>query len=110
MKIVKNEWQKFVLWMTVLSAIMGAVRDKGISFSVAGLFGCILNGLIAGSIIYGIWYAIIGRRKKLSPPTQASQSKWDIIKDNLKIIGFILLVLFVLGIIISIVAILLVHK
>ncbi len=69
MKIVRNEWQRFVLWTTILWAVYGAMRDisfnRNISFSVAGLLGNILMGIIYGSVFYGIWYAIIGRRNKL---------------------------------------------
>ena len=76
MKLVKNEWQKFILWTAILSAILGAIRDKAISFSLAGLFGCILMGAIYGSVFYGIWYVAIGRRKKSSKvPPQTPQSK-----------------------------------
>jgi Trk-type K+ transport system membrane component len=109
MKILKHEWLKFVIWTTILAAIVRA-SERNFSLETP-----ILTGIIFGSIIYGIWYALIGRRRKsLQDSSQAPQSKWkrvwNAVKENLKILGFILLFFFIVGILISMIVPLLIRS
>jgi len=71
-------WLKFVFWTMVVSIIIRFITTTltGQSFCglMARLFGgieylflfieLIISSIVLGSIIFGIWYAVIGRRRK----------------------------------------------
>ncbi len=73
-----KSWLKFVVWTIIIGTIMRFIitRLTGQPFFglMATMFGgieyifmliqMIISGVILGSIIFGVWYAFFGRKKK----------------------------------------------
>jgi len=73
-----NSWLKFVAWTTIIGTIIRFIVTRLIGQPFFGLmatmFGgieyifiliqMIISGIILGSIIFGVWYAFSGRKKK----------------------------------------------
>ena len=76
-------WLKFVVWTTVIGTILRFIITRitgepflGIMAAIYGgieylffLIEMIIGGVVLGSIIFGIWYVIAGRKKKHNKPT-----------------------------------------
>ena len=69
-------WLKFVVWTMVISTItyfiiatitgepfFGPTRLGGIRYLLF-MYAMIISGIVVGSIIFGIWYIVVGRKKK----------------------------------------------
>jgi len=69
---MRKIWSKFVLWTTVVIAIvkgLGHPQEIVSAFSsidefIASLFGLILFGVITSTFIFGLWYVFAGRKQK----------------------------------------------
>ncbi len=71
-------WFKFVLWTIVVSIILRFITTRLTGQSFWGLMArlyegveylflliqLIISGVVIGSIIFGIWYAVAGRKNK----------------------------------------------
>jgi len=72
-------WFKFVLWVTAIFAIidfiyrilngsfLGALKSGlagTIGYFIGALISIVIGGILFGSIIFAIWYAVAGRKKQ----------------------------------------------
>ena len=74
-------WLKFVLWTTVIGVILRFVITRitgqpffGLLATIQGgieyllvIVQLIVAGIVLGTIIFGIWYIVAGRRKPQAP-------------------------------------------
>ncbi len=99
MKIFGIKWLLFIMWTAIGFTILDIVMKKNMQVSSAVfLMSQAFSGIIFGSAFYGVWYAIVGRKK----PFQEPREKWTVIQDNFLVVGFSILALFVMGLIMNI--------
>lgn len=98
-KIFSIKWLQFIMWTAIGFSILDIIMKKNVQAPLSAyLMGVILSGVIFGSVIYGVWFVIVGRKK----PFQEPREKWTIIQDNFLAAGFSILALFVTGLILNI--------
>ena len=71
-------WFKFILWTTIIGVILRFVTTRITGQPFFGLMATlqggieylliigqlVISGIVLGTIIFGIWYAIVGRKRK----------------------------------------------
>ena len=69
---LRNHWNEFVLWATGLAVVIRFLNDPDIVraavSSVGSFFALFVNvissGIIAGTVMFWVWYLLVGRKEE----------------------------------------------